>query len=74
MRWLGHAGFRVSFPDHADATKERVVYIDAWLENPKIPEEFKGTVPEDADLCLVTHGHFDHASSSPDLIKASKKE
>lgn len=33
----------------------------------------KDTVPDDADLCLVTHGHFDHSSSTPDIIKASKK-
>ena len=31
-------------------------------------------MPEDADLVLVSHGHFDHAGSAPDLIKASKKE
>jgi len=30
-------------------------------------------VPDDADLVLVTHGHFDHAKDAPELVKASKK-
>ena len=30
-------------------------------------------IPKDADLILVTHGHFDDASSAPDLLKASVK-
>jgi len=30
-------------------------------------------VPTDADLVLVSHGHFDHAGSAPDIIKASTK-
>lgn len=50
------------------------MYFDTWLANPKLPEDFKDKVPEDADLCLVSHGHFDHATSTPDIIKASKKE
>jgi L-ascorbate metabolism protein UlaG (beta-lactamase superfamily) len=74
IRWLGHAGFRVSFPDNLNPDITRVVYIDTWLQNPKLPEDFKGVIPDDADLVLVTHGHFDHSSSSPDLIKNSKKE
>ena len=74
IRWLGHAGFRVAFPDSKDASVERVVYIDAWLQNPKLPQDFKGKTLEDADLMLVTHGHFDHASSAPDIVKGSKKE
>ena len=71
IKWLGHAGFRLAFDD---GEQERVIYIDAWLENPKIPGEFKDKVIDDADLCLVTHGHFDHATSAPDIVKASKKE
>ena len=28
-------------------------------------------MPTDADLVLVTHGHFDHSSAAPELIKKS---
>jgi L-ascorbate metabolism protein UlaG (beta-lactamase superfamily) len=37
IRWLGHAGFRVSFSDPKDSSIERVVYIDAWLGGPTLP-------------------------------------
>ena len=73
IQWLGHAGFKVSFTDPKDANLTRVVYFDTWLQNPLIPEEFKAGVPDDADLILVTHGHFDHSASAPDLAKSSKK-
>ena len=51
---------------------ERVVYIDTWLDNPKMPEDSK-KCPSDCDLFLVTHGHFDHAASAPEFIKTSTK-
>jgi L-ascorbate metabolism protein UlaG (beta-lactamase superfamily) len=69
--WLGHAGWRVECEYEG---KSYVIYIDTWLGNPKIPDAFKDKTPEDADLILVTHGHFDHSASAPDLLKASKKE
>jgi glyoxylase-like metal-dependent hydrolase (beta-lactamase superfamily II) len=47
--------------------------VDTWLGNPKLPEDLKGVVPDDADIILVTHGHFDHSVSAPDLLKTSKK-
>ena len=71
IKWLGHAGFRLAFNDHEGV--DRVIYIDTWLENPKLPAEFKGKVPDDADLVLVTHGHFDHSSSAPAILNASTK-
>ncbi|CDW88408.1 metallo-beta-lactamase family protein [Stylonychia lemnae] len=74
LRWLGHAGFRLAFPDPKDASVTRVIYFDPWMQNPKLPEDLQGTIPTDADLVLVSHGHFDHAGSAPDLIKASQKE
>ena len=73
IRWLGHAGFRISFSD-PKSHEERVVYIDPWLENPLLPDDLKGKpVMTDADLVLVTHGHFDHATSAPHIVKASVK-
>ena len=71
VQWLGHAGWRIE-TQHEDKTY--VIYVDTWLGNPKLPEAFKGVVPDDADLILVTHGHYDHSASAPDLCKASKKE
>ena len=75
LLWLGHAGFKLTF--NADGT-ERVIYIDTWLGNPKLPDVMKNeagepVMPTDADLVLVTHGHFDHASSAADIQKASTK-
>ena len=49
------------------------MYIDAWLDGPTTPEDLKGNTPDDADLILVTHGHFDHSAGAPPLKKASKK-
>jgi len=73
IRWLGHAGFKISISDPVEKEEMRNIYIDTWLQNPLIPEDLKeGVVPNDADLVLVTHGHFDHSGSAPDLVKASK--
>jgi len=74
--WLGHAGFKITF-DY-DGT-ERVVYIDPWFDNPKYPDSLKNeageaTIPTDADLILITHGHFDHATHADALQKASTKK
>ncbi|CDW90903.1 beta-lactamase-like protein [Stylonychia lemnae] len=74
LRWLGHSGFRIEVPDIQDASINRCIYIDPWLDNPFLPEDLKGKVPNDADLVLITHGHFDHSSSAPGIIKASSKK
>jgi L-ascorbate metabolism protein UlaG (beta-lactamase superfamily) len=66
---LGHAGFKLLIPDAEQTVRN--VYIDAWLKNPTIKD--LGT-PDDADLILVTHGHFDHSSGAPILLNNSKKE
>jgi L-ascorbate metabolism protein UlaG (beta-lactamase superfamily) len=69
IQWLGHAGFKLSVPDAEGSVKN--IYIDAWLTNPTVKD--LGT-PDDADLILVTHGHFDHSSGAPILLKSSKNE
>ena len=63
IMWLGHAGFKISFMNEG---VERVVYIDPWIGNPKYPESLKNeageaAMPTDADLVLITHGHWDHS-------------
>ena len=55
VTWIGHASFRIA----ADKT---VVYIDPW----KI-----GGAPHDADVVVVSHGHYDHLSVE-DVEKVSK--
>lgn len=56
-----------------DDGTEYVLYVDPWFENPHCPDSYKLSVPTDADYVLVTHGHYDHINSAPDLIKASTK-
>ena len=46
VEWLGHSGFRIS-------VGRSVVYIDPY----RVPED----APQ-ADLILITHGHYDHFS------------
>ena len=69
VMWLGHAGMRVEIEHEG---KPYVIYIDTWLDNPKMPADF-AKPPTDADLILVTHGHFDHSSSSHVILNASTK-
>jgi L-ascorbate metabolism protein UlaG (beta-lactamase superfamily) len=55
--WLGHSGFRIS-------VGRSVVYIDPY----RVPDE----APQ-ADLILITHGHYDHFSPR-DLERLSKRD
>jgi L-ascorbate metabolism protein UlaG (beta-lactamase superfamily) len=74
IKWLGHAGFRIAFNDPENADQERVIYIDIWNNNPNMPEDWKDKTLDDADLILVTHGHFDHSADAPSIVKASIKK
>mmetsp|Transcript_3627 Transcript_3627/g.7800 ORF Transcript_3627/g.7800 Transcript_3627/m.7800 type:complete len:243 (+) Transcript_3627:257-985(+) len=66
LTWIGHAGFKIvtSIPE-SDET--RVVFIDPWFDCPTCPAEEK--TPERADAIILSHGHFDHAGSAPELSK-----
>ena len=61
IRWLGHAGFEIVSP------QGKVVFIDPWLEGPTSSAKLEDI--EAADLVLVTHDHFDHASSAGEILK-----
>ncbi len=62
LKWLGHACFMVQ------TVKGRVLIIDPWITgNPLCPVELKDI--SQADLVLVTHDHFDHASNAADIAK-----
>mmetsp|Transcript_31525 Transcript_31525/g.27912 ORF Transcript_31525/g.27912 Transcript_31525/m.27912 type:complete len:258 (+) Transcript_31525:21-794(+) len=72
IQWLGHAGFKIQFQDPSDSSVTRNIFIDTWPEGPTFPESAKDAL-SDADLILVTHGHFDHSSGAPGLFKSAKE-
>jgi L-ascorbate metabolism protein UlaG (beta-lactamase superfamily) len=57
LDWLGHSGFRIT-------VGRSVVYIDPY----RVPE----SAPQ-ADLILITHGHYDHFSPQ-DVERLSKRD
>ena len=76
IQWLGHAGFKIFFRHE---NTERVIYIDPWIGNPKYPANLKNEageapMPTDADIILITHGHWDHSNCAVPIQQASTKE
>jgi L-ascorbate metabolism protein UlaG (beta-lactamase superfamily) len=58
LTWLGHSGFLLE-------SKGKRLVIDAWLKAPTWP----GTSLDGVNTVVVSHGHFDHAESAPDICK-----
>jgi L-ascorbate metabolism protein UlaG (beta-lactamase superfamily) len=59
ITFLGHAGFKIE-------SNGTTILIDVWKECPTFPS---GEKIDKADYILVSHGHFDHLLSAPDLAK-----
>jgi L-ascorbate metabolism protein UlaG (beta-lactamase superfamily) len=64
ITWLGHAAFKIQ------SAAGKVVYIDPWLGNPKCPDGEKQV--QQADLLLVTHGHFDHLGDTVQIAQQTE--
>jgi L-ascorbate metabolism protein UlaG (beta-lactamase superfamily) len=63
ITWLGHGTFLLRSPGG------RRIVVDPWLDgNPSCPPHLASI--EEADLILVTHGHFDHVN---DVAAVAKK-
>jgi L-ascorbate metabolism protein UlaG (beta-lactamase superfamily) len=62
IRWFSHAFFQV------ETSKGIVIIIDPWITgNPLCPVKIEDI--KRADLVLITHDHFDHASNAADIAK-----
>jgi L-ascorbate metabolism protein UlaG (beta-lactamase superfamily) len=65
--WLGHGTY--SFK----TTEGKVVLVDPWvMNNPGCPDDLKN--PEQIDLILITHAHFDHIGDAVELGKKHEPE
>lgn len=60
IQWLGQAGFRLN-------DGKRVVLIDPWIDgNPVSSMNWKDL---EADVIILTHGHFDHIGDAVNIAK-----
>jgi L-ascorbate metabolism protein UlaG (beta-lactamase superfamily) len=67
LTWYGHAAFRIDTPSG------KVVLIDPWITNPANPNGKADLAAlKQADLILVSHGHFDHVGDAVDIAKRTK--
>jgi L-ascorbate metabolism protein UlaG (beta-lactamase superfamily) len=62
VTWLGHGTFLLGSPGG------RRIVVDPWLDgNPSCPPHLASI--DEADLVLVTHGHFDHVHDAARVAK-----
>ncbi len=59
ITWYGHAAFKIVTP------AGKILFVDPWIKNPanKTGDADLAAVDQ-ADLVLVTHGHFDHVGDA----------
>lgn len=67
LTWYGHSAFKLVTP------KGHVLYLDPWLTNPANPQG-KADLAEvkQADLILVSHGHFDHVGDAVAIARQTQ--
>jgi L-ascorbate metabolism protein UlaG (beta-lactamase superfamily) len=67
LTWYGHAAFRIDTP------AGKVILVDPWITNPKNPtgKDDLAKITQ-ADLILITHGHFDHIGDAVAIAKKTK--
>lgn len=67
VTWYGHGTFTFR------TSEGKVVMVDPWvMNNPGCPDELKN--PEQIDLVLLTHAHFDHIGDVVELCKKFQPE
>ena len=68
LKWLGHAFFKIY------AKNNKVIYVDPWKDFPPGNEQFpKDEKVDDADIVLITHGHFDHLGDSVSIVTETSR-
>lgn len=67
LTWYGHAAFRIDTPSG------KVLLVDPWITNPTNPTGKDDLAKlTQADLILITHGHFDHVGDAVAIAKQTK--
>lgn len=67
LTWYGHSAFKLVTP------KGHVLYLDPWLTNPANPQgKADLEAVKQADLILVSHGHFDHVGDAVAIAKQTQ--
>jgi len=64
VKWLSHASFSIT------TAKGKVILIDPWMSGNPLATCAAADITQ-ADLILVTHGHFDHTGDAGAISKAT---